>query len=282
VRAVATRILGSPDLYGHEEREAEQSINFVTCHDGFTLNDLVSYNHKHNEANGESNRDGSDDNLSWNCGVEGPTDNPNIEELRNRQVKNFLALELLAVGTPMLLMGDEVRRTQRGNNNAYCQDSDISWMDWTLLERHRDIHRFVKTLNGFRQRRDVVVKGTAVSLNELLCRARIEWHGVALRHPDWSDPSHSLAFTLRSPHGRFLLHGMLNAYWEPLTFELPPVPVDHQQGWWRRCIDTALDSPDDICPWETAPVVSQMTYVAQPRSVVLLALAFETSPEGFH
>ena len=148
VSRVATRLLGSPDIYGHEEREAEQSINFVTCHDGFTLNDLVSYNHKHNEANGEDNRDGSDDNLSWNCGVEGPTDDPAIEALRNRQVKNFFALELLSAGTPMLLMGDEVRRTQRGNNNAYCQDSDISWFDWSLLERHADIHRFVKELNG--------------------------------------------------------------------------------------------------------------------------------------
>ena len=138
------RLLGSPDIYGHEEREAEQSINFVTCHDGFTLNDLVSYNHKHNEANGEDNRDGSNDNLSWNCGVEGPTDDPAIEALRNRQVKNFFALELLSAGTPMLLMGDEVRRTQRGNNNAYCQDSEISWFDWSLLERHADIHRFVK------------------------------------------------------------------------------------------------------------------------------------------
>jgi glycogen operon protein len=274
VTSIAARILGSPDLYGHEEREPEQSINFVTCHDGFTLNDLVSYNHKHNEANGESNRDGSDDNLSWNCGVEGSSDDPKIEELRNRQVKNFLALELLAVGTPMLLMGDEVRRTQRGNNNAYCQDSEISWFDWKLLERHSDIYRFVKTLNGFRQRRDVVVEGTALSLNQLLRRARIEWHGVALKRPDWSDHSHSLAFTLRSLRGRFLLHGMLNAYWEPLTFELPPVPTDDQPGW-RRCIDTALHTPDDICPWDTAPVVNQATYLAQSRSVILLARAIE-------
>ena len=114
VSRLATRLLGSPDIYGHEEREAEQSINFVTCHDGFTLNDLVSFNHKHNEANGENNRDGADDNLSWNCGAEGPTDDPAIEALRNRQVKNFLALTLLAAGTPMLLMGDEVRRTQQG------------------------------------------------------------------------------------------------------------------------------------------------------------------------
>jgi isoamylase len=214
--------------------------------------------------------------LSWNCGTEGSTDDPTVEVVRNRQVKNFFALTLLAVGTPMVLMGDEVRRTQRGNNNAYCQDSDISWFDWSLLERHGDIHRFVKGLNGFRQRRDVVVEGTALSLNQLLRRARIEWHGVALKRPDWSDHSHSLAFTLRSLRSRFLLHGMLNAYWEPLTFELPPMPAEGQQAW-RRCIDTALDSPDDICPWETAPVVTQATYVAQPRSVVLLALALEGS-----
>jgi isoamylase len=278
VSGLATRILGSPDLYAHEEREAEQSINFVTCHDGFTLNDLVSYNHKHNEANGENNRDGSDDNLSWNCGVEGPTDDSMVEALRNRQVKNFLALLLLAAGTPMLLMGDEVRRTQRGNNNAYCQDSDISWFDWSLLERHSDIHRFVKALNSFRQRRDIVLEGGALSLNQLLSRARIEWHGVALKRPDWSDHSHSLAFTLRSLRARFLLHGMLNAYWEPLTFELPPVPAERQQAW-RRCIDTALESPNDICTWQTAPVVRQARYVVQPRSVVLLALALAVPPE---
>ena len=272
VSRVAARILGSPDIYGHKEREAEQSINFVTCHDGFTLNDLVSYNRKHNDANGENNRDGSDDNLSWNCGVEGPTDDPRVEALRNRQVKNFFALELLSAGTPMLLMGDEVRRSQGGNNNGYCQDSDISWFDWTLLERHADIHRFVKALIGFRQRRDVLAEMAALSLNQLLRRARIEWHGVALQRPDWSDHSHSLALTLQSLHARFLLHGMLNAYWERLTFELPPVPPEQA---WRRWIDTALDSPDDICPWECAPAVTQATYDVQPRSVVFLIRALK-------
>jgi isoamylase len=277
VSAVATRILGSPDLYGHEEREAEQSINFVTCHDGFTLNDLVSYNHKHNQANGEDNRDGSDDNLSWNCGVEGPTENRTVEALRNRQVKNFFALMLLAAGTPMILMGDEVRRTQGGNNNAYCQDSDLNWFDWSLLERHGDVHRFVKALNQFRLRRAVVREASTLSLNELLRRARIEWHGVTLNRPDWSNHSHSLAFTVRSLGGRFLLHGMLNAYWGPLTFELPPLPAEAPQMW-RRCIDTALNSPDDIYPWEDAPVLTQATYVVQPRSIVLLALALEGSP----
>ena len=144
VRRVADRLVGSPEVYGHKEREAEQSVNFVTCHDGFTLNDLVSYNEKHNEANGEDNRDGANDNRSWNCGVEGPTDDPAIEKLRNRQVKNFLTVTLLSLGVPMILMGDEVRRTQRGNNNAYCQDNEISWFDWTLVEKHADVHRFVQ------------------------------------------------------------------------------------------------------------------------------------------
>ena len=271
VSRVATRLLGSPDIYAHKEREAEQSVNFVTCHDGFTLNDLISYDHKHNEANGENNRDGSEDNLSWNCGAEGPTDDAAIEALRNRQVKNFFALELLAAGTPMLLMGDEVRRTQQGNNNAYCQDNEISWFDWSLLERHAGIHGFVKSLNAFRQRRDVVSEEGKLSLNELLHRAKIEWHGVALHRPDWSEHSHSLAFTLQSLRARYLMHGMLNAYWEPLTFELPPVPVESQQGW-RRCVDTALASPDDFCSLEKAPSVAQATYVVQPRSLVFLML----------
>jgi isoamylase len=273
VSGVATRLLGSLDLYGHEEREAEQSINFVTCHDGFTLNDLVSYNHKHNEANGENNRDGSDDNLSWNCGVEGPTDDPAVEALRNRQVKNFFALELLAVGTPMLLMGDEVRRSQRGNNNAYCQDNDIGWFDWSLLQRHADIHRFVKLLNTFRQRRDVAAETTALTLKQLHRLMRIEWHGVALHRPDWGQESHSLAFTLQSLRWRFLLHGMFNAFWEPLTFELPPLPAGKS---WRRCMDTALDPPDEIRLWEEAPPITSTTYVVQPRSVALMALPFQT------
>ena len=275
VSGLATRLVGSPDLYGHDNRESEQSINFVACHDGFTLNDLVSYNDKHNEANGEDNRDGSNDNSSWNCGVEGTTDDPAIESLRNRQVKNFLALTLVAAGTPMLLMGDEVRRTQRGNNNAYCQDNDVSWFDWRLLERHADIHRFVKVLTAFRQRRDLVAEEIPLTLNELLHRARIEWHGVALHHPDWSSRSHSLAFSLQSVRQRFVLHGMLNAYWEPLTFELPSARAD-SPGSWRRSLDTALPSPDDINTFELAPVVSTPTYLVQPRSVVLLARAVQT------
>ncbi len=160
----ADRMLGSHEVYGHKEREAEQSINFVTCHDGFTLNDLVSYNEKHNEANGEENRDGANDNKSWNCGVEGPTDDPAIEELRNRQVKNFHAVTMLSLGVPMILMGDEVRRTQGGNNNVYCHDNESNWFDWSLVEKHADVHRFVKLLLARRLLRDVTHEEQRMSL----------------------------------------------------------------------------------------------------------------------
>ncbi|MGB8432757.1 MAG: glycogen debranching protein GlgX, partial [Burkholderiales bacterium] len=262
VGRVAQRLLGSPDIYGGAEREPEKSINFVTCHDGFTLNDLVSYNGKHNEANGEDNRDGSDFNLSWNCGVEGPTDDQTIERLRNRQVKNFLALTLLSAGAPILLMGDEVRRTQRGNNNAYCQDNDVSWFDWSGPDKHGDILRFTRLLLSMRSRGDVARGKLIIDLNEILRQARVEWHGVKLRCPDWSDESHSLAFTAGTLDGRFLVHGMANAYWEPLTFELPPA-----QGW-RRAIDTFLEPPQDICDSpDAAPVVDE-TYEVQPWSLV--------------
>ena len=274
VSGLATRLLGSPDIYGHKEREAEHSINFVTCHDGFTLNDLVSYNDKHNEANGHDNTDGANDNNCWNCGTEGPTDNADIEALRNRQVKNFMVLNLLAAGTPMLTMGDEIRRTQRGNNNAYCQDNEISWFDWTLLERHADIHRFVKLLMAFRQSRDIITMDRPLTLNELLDRAHIEWHGIKLNQPDWGEHSHSLAFTFASVQARYLIHGMLNAYWDPLTFEVPTSPQPGDRGW-RRVIDTALPSPNDFTPWETAPPVTSASYLVQPRSMALLVRSLE-------
>lgn len=268
VSKLASRLLGSPDIYRHKEREPEQSVDFVTCHDGFSLNDLVSYNGKHNEENGENNRDGMDDNLSWNCGAEGPVDDPAIEALRTRQVKNFLVLTMLAVGTPMLLMGDEMRRTQRGNNNGYCQDNEISWFDWDLHKRHADIHRFVRMMVAFRARRDVVIENSRLTLNQFLGQARLEWHGVNLERPDWSEDSHSIALTVSSLRGRFTLHVMLNAYWEPLTFELPSTREQGRR--WRRWIDTFLPSPEDICDWDDAPLVSQSRYVVAPRSLVLL------------
>ena len=269
VRHFADRLAGSPAIYGHEEREAEQSVNFVTCHDGFTLNDLVSYNSKHNEANGENNRDGANDNRSWNCGVEGPTDDPAVEKVRNRQIKNFLTVTMLSVGMPMLLMGDEVRRTQRGNNNAYCQDNETSWFDWTLLTKHADILRFVTLLNARRVLRDAEPERHRVSLNQLLRGVNLVWHGVKLNQPDWSEHSHSIAFTAELRQERLLFHVILNAYWQPLDFELPRLDSAGENPW-RRWIDTALDSPHDILEWAKAEPLHGYNYRAESRSVVML------------
>ena len=271
VSKFVTRLVGSPDLFAHQDREPEQSINFITCHDGFTLNDLVSYNQKHNEANGENNRDGSNDNLSWNGGVEGPTDNPAIDEWRQRQIKNFLTLTLLSVGAPMLLMGDEVRRTQRGNNNAYCQDNEISWFDWSLTDKHSTLFRFVKMLIDIRLQRDSAQEEYSMSLRELLDKRHLTWHGVRLGSPDWSEDSHSIAFTVKSLGGKMALHYMINAYSQPLDFELPRLELEGKT-YWKRWIDTWLPSPDDIQEWEEAPVVSGPTYRVNACSLVILLL----------
>jgi isoamylase len=280
VRRLAQRVLGSPDIFGHQEREPEQSINFVTCHDGFTLNDLVSYNDKHNEANGEGNRDGSDNNLSWNCGVEGPAEDAEVDRLRRRQIKNFIVTLLISVGTPMLQMGDEMRRSQRGNNNAYCQDNEMSWLDWSLLARSRDLFRFVQTLIAQRLRwmEESGVASFDLSLNELLRSAEIDWHGVRLGSPDWADNSHSIALTIRSGRGRlpFWLHVMFNAYWEALDFDLPPPPATAIDGW-QRWIDTSRESPEDIMDASTAPEVPETRYRAAPRSVTALFLRIDPS-----
>ena len=263
----ADRMLGSHQVYGHKGREAEQSINFVTCHDGFTLNDLVSYNSKHNEANREDNRDGANDNKSWNCGVEGPTTDPAIEELRNRQIKNFLAVTVMSIGVPMLVMGDEVRRTQGGNNNFYCHDNEANWFDWSLIKKHADVHRFVKLLLARRLMRDVTHEEERVSLSELIERSNKAWHGVKLDQPDWGDRSHSIAFSAELKKEKLFFHFIMNGYWEPLDFELPPPPEGKP---WRRWFDTSLASPQDICEWKGAPNVSGDTYHAGPRSVVML------------
>ena len=268
------RMIGSPSLFGHKQREPEQSVNFVTCHDGFTLNDLVSYDAKHNEANGEDNRDGADDNRSWNCGVEGPTNDPAIDRLRTRQVKNFLTVTMLSPGMPMMLMGDEVRRTQGGNNNAYCQDNETSWLDWALLAKRADVHRFVTLLNARRVLRDVEHERQRVALNQLLRQADITWHGVELDQPDWRRSSHSIAFTAKSTMDRASYHVIFNAYWEPLEFELPSVSNGGRPPW-RRWIDTFLDSPHDIVEWEQAPSVPGHSYRAEPRSVVVLFAGLE-------
>jgi glycogen operon protein len=264
---MADRALGSHEVFGHENREAEQSINFVTCHDGFTLNDLVSYNDKHNEANGESNRDGANDNRSWNCGAEGPTDDSAIEGLRNRQVKNFLTVTVMSFGLPMILMGDEVRRTQGGNNNAYCHDSEANWFDWSLVTKHADVHRFVRLLLGRRLRRDLGAEERRETLTEFIAASKPTWHGTRLNQPDWGPDSHAVALGAELPAEGVRFHLILNAFWEPLEFELPP---RDGAGAWLRWIDTSLASPEDIVEWKAAQPVANGTYRVGPRSVVML------------
>ena len=267
LRRFADRLAGSHEIYRHKEREAEQSVNFVTCHDGFTLNDLVSYNQKHNDANGENNRDGADDNRSWNCGVEGPTDDPEIERLRNRQVKNFLTVTVLSFGLPMLLMGDEVRRTQLGNNNFYCHDNETNWFDWSLLEKHHDVHRFVRLLLARRMLRDTRPELKRLTLTQLLSNLK-GWHGTRLNQPDWGNHSHSVALSAELPKENLLAHCIFNAYWEPLEFELPPIR-GAAKNHWKRWIDTSLESPQDISEWHESQPVDAYMYCVGPRSVAV-------------
>lgn len=262
----ADRMLGSHEVYGHKNREVEQSINFITCHDGFTLNDLVTYDRKHNEANGEENRDGSNDNKSWNCGVEGPTADAAIEAIRNRQVKNFLTVTMMSLGVPMIVMGDEVRRTQGGNNNFYCHDTEANWFDWSLVEKHRDVHRFVRLLLSRRLLRDTEHEENRMSLTELIDRSVKAWHGTSLLQPDWGVNSHSVAFGAELRKQDMAIHMMFSAFWEPLTFELPPPKGSP----WRRWIDTSLPSPQDIVEWQKAPAHEECDYTVGPRSMVIL------------
>ncbi len=270
----ADRLLGSPSLYNHKNREPEASVNFVTCHDGFTLNDLVSYDHKHNEANGEGNRDGAEDDRSWNCGAEGPTDDAAVEALRTRQVKNFFTVTLLSGGMPMILMGDEVRRTQGGNNNAYCHDDETSWFDWTLVPRRADLLRFVSLLSSARVAHADDHEQRRVPLSQLLREANITWHGVRLHAPDWRPCSHSVAVTATfAPAGK-ILHVIVNAYWRALSFELPR-DAQGAVSEWRRWIDTSLESPEDIVDPECAPMVSTASYRVERRSVVVLVSELE-------
>jgi len=267
LQLLPTRMLGSPDLYSQDDREAGQSINFVTCHDGFTLNDLVSYERKHNQANREGNRDGCNENYSWNCGVEGPTDDADVEALRNRQVKNFLTVLMMSMGTPMILMGDEMRRSQRGNNNVYCQDNQLSWLDWSLTERHGDVLRFLRYLIHYRLNLDMSLIQDRVTLKQLLEDTEFAWHGVRLNEPDWSDRSHALAATFVGMNRRREMHIMGNAFREPLKFMLPPAGTGHAA--WRLLIDTSLASPGDIHPPDAAPEVTTSTYRVGAYSIVL-------------
>ena len=261
---LAARLQASPDLYPQPDREPNRSINFVTCHDGFTLNDLVSYNAKHNEANGNANSDGADANFNWNCGAEGPTTDPAIQVLRARQMKNLLTILLTSQGTPMLLMGDEVGRTQNGNNNGYCQDNETSWFNWGNVQTRADLLRFVRGLIRFNRAHHVFQDEHFWAAEG---GADVTWHGIHLNHPDWGEHSHSLAFTLEHQARGEHLHVMLNAYWESLEFELPPLPAGAR---WLRVVDTARPAPEDYCEPGAEPPVRENVYRVASRSVVIL------------
>jgi glycogen operon protein len=268
IKHVATRLAGSSDLYEHRGRLPANSINFVTCHDGFTLYDLVAYNEKHNEANGEDNRDGHNHNLSWNCGVEGPTDDPQINALRQRQARNLMALLLLSQGVPMLLAGDELLRTKQGNNNAYCQNNELSWIDWRLAEDNREMLDFTRAMIVFRKRHPTLRRKRFLTGRPERdgAPADISWHGVELDEPGWDDDNtRTLAFMLAGladdePH----LHVLLNMWEETLDFALPPV-VGRR---WYRAVDTGAEAP--VLEPAQQPQVQGGRYRVGPRTVVVL------------
>lgn len=261
----ANRLIGSPDIYGEHNFEPEKSVNFITCHDGFTLNDLVSYNSKHNLLNGENNRDGCDHNFSWNHGFEGETDDPKILALRNQQIKNMLTITLISLGTPMILMGDEIGHSQKGNNNGYCQDNSTSWFDWNQIEKNRALFNFTKTL--IKQRTAIHLNDSCrYSLHDIIQQSAIVWHGVKVNKPDWSEWSHAIAMESKHPHSSVVSYVIFNAFWQPLLFELP-VSVN---GKWLRIVDTSLEDGHDIYSDGDKKHWFNDEYLVAPRSVVIL------------
>jgi glycogen operon protein len=276
VREVSERVQGSPDLYAREARGTAASINFITCHDGFTLADLVAYNVKHNEANGEDNRDGADDNHSWNCGWEGPCPDPEVNALRRRQVKNAISILVTSQGVPMLLMGDEIGRTQRGNNNAHCHDTDLTWIDWRLAQANADLLRFVELAIAFRQRHPVLRSRAHFRHRDWVGTGYpdISWHGVTAWQPDFGSESRLLAYLLCGGHA----HGgavaddhvyvAMNMHWEAHVFGLPQLPASRQ---WHVFSDTGAAPPGEISTPGLEPVAPSQTALAVgPRAVAVL------------
>ncbi len=270
VGELATRIQGSPDLYWY--RGPTASLNFITCHDGFTLRDLVSYNYKHNEANGESNNDGGNDNHSWNCGYEGETDDPEVNALRDRQMKNAASILFISRGVPMLLMGDEVARTQRGNNNGYCHDNVLTWMDWDALEKESELLRFFSKLIAFRQSHPVLRSDRFFEHRDYVGSGKpdIAFHGTRVGQPDFGGVSRCLAFLLCGKHASPRdndIYVAVNAYWDALPFQVPPAPEGTS---WRVAINTSMPSPYDIFDGEGGPLVDSAEVIVGGRSIVVL------------
>ena len=268
VPQVASRLAGSADIYQPKGDLPVNSINFVTCHDGFTLNDLVSYNDKHNLANGEDNRDGINQNVSWNCGAEGPSGDAAVEALRDRQVRNFAAILLLSRGVPMFVAGDEVRRSQQGNNNAYCQDNQLSWFDWSLVAQNGALLRFWTRMIEFRKKYAALRRGQFFTgaVNQRGVQD-VSWHGTRLSSPDWSDPeARVLGMTLAGFDGDPDIHVMMNMYWESLDFDVPQI-VGRR---WSKVVDTAQAPPDDFAEPGTEADVAGNTCTVAGRSIVVL------------
>jgi len=258
----ASRICGSSDLYHGSGKGPECSINFVACHDGFTLNDLVSYSHKHNDANGENNRDGPFENYSANYGIEGATDDPAVEAVRVRQIKNFLLTIAISRGVPMLLGGDEFRRSQRGNNNAYCQDNEISWVDWSALQRDSGVFQFARGMLAFR-RAHPVLRREAFYTEEEIC-----WFNPSGKSPDWSDPRQRTLACLIRTHDVADLFLMFNAGSEAVTFAVPPARSPH---FWCLAADTAESSPAGFYSMgKEAALANAASYLVQSRSSAIL------------
>jgi glycogen operon protein len=276
VGEMAKRLQGSPDLYEQGDRGPSGSINFITCHDGFTLADVVSYNHKHNEANGEKNNDGTNDNYSWNCGWEGKTDEAEINTLRLRQIKNAIAMLMVSQGVPMLLMGDEMGRTKRGNNNTYCHDNDLNWLNWSLLERNSDLHRFVKNCIAFRNIHPVLRGNTVLRSEDYIGSgfADISWHGTQPWKAEWSEGSRVLAFMLCGQHARCgeindnTIYVGMNMYWEALNFALPVLPDGLN---WHVFVNTSIPAPLDVWePGQEPVLANQSQFLAGGRSVFII------------
>lgn len=270
IKELATRICGSSDLYEAQGRLPISSINFVTCHDGFTLNDLFSYNEKHNQANGEDNRDGCNHNLSFNCGAEGDTDNRDILNLRRKQAKNVFAILLLSQGVPMLLSGDEVLHSQRGNNNGYCQDNELTWLDWKKVDENADMLRFVQQMIALRKRHPALMQRHFLTGGEAEEKnmADIAWHGEQINQaPSWDDPeARMLAFTLAGTEThRPDLHVVMNMSDVKQVVELPVI----RGRSWRLALDTALPSPDDVVPPDDQRPIDRLHYQVAGRSVVV-------------
>jgi isoamylase len=273
---VAQRLQGSPDLYAWAGRTPATSINFITAHDGFTLADLVSYNDKHNEANGENNNDGCNDNDSWNCGAEGWTEDPVINATRQRQIRSAIALLLISQGVPMLLMGDEMGRSQNGNNNTYCHDNELNWLNWDLLNANADLFRFVKNCINFRKAHPVLRNSRHFWNQDYAGSgyADITWHGTQAWNADWSKECRTLAFMLCGKHAKAgtiddnYIYVAMNMHFQPLWFEIPNLPEAMQ---WHIFVNTGCNSPEDSWEPGTEPILeNQRSLLLDDRSVVIL------------